>query len=169
MKLLNELRDQLQFQDFDLEHESNMVQSRLLSPILEVIEEKGLTQSQLAIKTGLKQPFISAIFNVRKKLSMEHIALLQNALGIVMQPPEYLSEHQHINKFYSKSDYQESDSESFSRMRKSCIPKHLHLTNYTNKEKNYISTYFYYSAESLEEKDSASKENIFENLICQYR
>lgn len=105
MTLLNKIQDEFEQKDFDLEHETDMVQSRILSPIIEKIEEQGLTQTNLSEITGLKQPFLSALFNIRKRLNMEHIALLQKALGIVLQSPQMLSIVEHKRKFYSKDEY----------------------------------------------------------------
>lgn len=113
MKSLNKIRDELENKGFDLRHESDMVQSRILSPIIEAMEKEGLTQDELSKKTGLKQPFISAILNVRKKLNMEHIALFQEALGIVIQTPEALSINEHKYKFYNKDEYESPAYELF--------------------------------------------------------
>lgn len=105
MKLLNKIKDELKLDTFNIEFESEMVQSRILSSFLEVIDEKGLTQTDLEKLTGLTQPFISALFNNRRKLNVEHIALFQEALKIVLQPPTYLSKEEHTNKFYTDTDY----------------------------------------------------------------
>ena len=113
MKSLNTYRNAFDATSFDLEHEANMVQSRILSSLLEVIEKKGLTQLDLEVLTGLKQPFLSAVFNNRKKINMEHIALLQNALDIVLQPPAYLTKDQHLNKFYDQSDFESAEIDAF--------------------------------------------------------
>ena len=91
---------------FDLEHETNMVQSRILSPILEVFENTDMTQGELAEKTGMSQPMINGIFNLRKKLTMRHIALLQKALNIVIQPPKVWSTDDHKRKFYSRDSFE---------------------------------------------------------------
>ena len=37
---------------------------------------------------------------------MEHIALLQEALGIKLQPPAYLDNEEHIEKYYSNEEYE---------------------------------------------------------------
>ena len=113
LKLLNEIQKSLDDSDFDLAHESNMAQARILSPFIEIIESEGITQEDLESKTGLSQPFLSAILNIRKKLNMEHIALLQNALGVVLQPPTILSKSEHSKKFYSKNDYDELEMDKF--------------------------------------------------------
>ncbi|MFM7023237.1 MAG: XRE family transcriptional regulator [Flavobacteriales bacterium] len=105
MTLLNKIQSEFDDNIFDIEHESNMVQSRLLSPIIETIESQGITQEELAEKTGLAQPFISAVLNIRKNLNMEHIALFQKALGIILQPPTTLTGKEHKSKFYSKEEY----------------------------------------------------------------
>ena len=122
MKSLSKIQSEFDNTQFDLEHESDMVQSRLLSPIIEAIEKEGLTQAELAERTGLKQPFISAILNVRKKLNMEHIALFQKALGIVVQPPEVLSVKDHKSKYYSEEEYEASTILIFEEI------SHLHYT-----------------------------------------
>ena len=105
MKLSNNIKSLLKKEEFDLEYESNMVQSRILSSILEVVEDKKITQAELSEKTGLKQPFLSALFNLHKKLNMKHIALFQKALEIKLQPPKYYSEEKHLKKFYSDKEY----------------------------------------------------------------
>jgi predicted XRE-type DNA-binding protein len=105
-KLSNNIKSLLKQSDFNLEHESKMVQARILSTILEIIDHKNLTQVELEELTGLKQPFLSGLFNQRKKLNMEHIALFQNALRIKLQPPTYLNEEEHNEKFYSDDGYE---------------------------------------------------------------
>ena len=105
MTLLNKIQSEFENNGFDLEHESNMVQSRILSPIIEAIDEQGITQEKLSEKTGLSQPFISAILNIRKKLNTEHIALFQKALGIIIQTPKALAISEHKSKFYKKEEY----------------------------------------------------------------
>lgn len=105
-KLSNNIKSLLKQSDFNLEHESKMVQARILSTILEIIDDKNLTQLDLQELTGLKQPFLSGLFNQNKKLNMEHIALFQNALKIKLQPPTYLNEEEHNEKFYSDDGYE---------------------------------------------------------------
>jgi len=109
MTLLNKIRAEINNTKFDKEYEANMVQSRLLSPIIEIIEEQNITQEELSKRTGLKQPFISALLNIRRKLNMEHIALFQNALNIVIQTPDVLSKDEHKTKFYDLNDYDNSE------------------------------------------------------------
>lgn len=53
---------------------------------------------------GLPQPFLSVLLNSKKKLNVEHIAMFQQALGIVLQPPQYLPIEEHENKFYENGD-----------------------------------------------------------------
>jgi len=105
MKLLNKIKNQLNNEDFDIDFESQMVQSRIISTFLEVIENKNLTQKDLEDLTGLSQPFLSALFNNRKKLNVEHIAKLQNALKIVLQQPKYLTSDEHHNTYYQEDEY----------------------------------------------------------------
>ena len=105
MKLSNNIKSLLKKEEFDLDYESSMAQSRILSSILEVVEDKKMTQTELSEKTGLKQPFLSGLFNLHKKLNMNHIALLQKALEIKLQPPKYYSEEKHLKKFYSDKEY----------------------------------------------------------------
>ncbi|WP_034236098.1 transcriptional regulator [Arenibacter certesii] len=105
-KLSNNIKSLLKQSDFNLEHESKMVQARILSTILEIIDDKNLTQLDLEELTGLKQPFLSGLFNQHKKLNMEHIALFQNALRIKLQPPAYLNEEEHYEKYYSEDGYE---------------------------------------------------------------
>lgn len=104
-KLSNSIKSLLKQNDFNLEHESKMVQARILSTFLNIIDDKKLTQSDLEKLTGLKQPFLSSLFNQRRRLNMEHIALFQNALKIKLQPPEYLNDEEHNEKFYSDKEY----------------------------------------------------------------
>lgn len=88
-----------------LEIESKMIQSRLLSPMINRMEELGLNQSQLAARTGMSQPFINALLNIRKKANVEHLAKFQKALGIVLQPPKALTEEEHYREFYDTEVY----------------------------------------------------------------
>lgn len=104
-KLLNKAKSLLNNKNFDIAFESQMVQSRIISTLLEVIENKNLTQKDLENLTGLKQPFLSALFNNRKKLNVEHIARFQNALKIVLQPPKYLTLEEHHNTYYQEDEY----------------------------------------------------------------
>lgn len=104
MKSLNKLKEMLSSTNFDLDYEAQMVQSRILSTILEIMEEKEVVQSDLEKLTGLSQPFLSSVLNNRKNLSMKHIALFQRALGIVLQPPEAISNVAHKAKFYNEND-----------------------------------------------------------------
>lgn len=104
-KLLDKIKGQLNHDNFDIVFESEMVQSRIVSTFLEVIESKNFTQNDLEELTGLSQPFLSALFNNRKKLNVEHIAKLQNALKIVLQPPTYLTIEEHYNTYYQEDEY----------------------------------------------------------------
>jgi transcriptional regulator with XRE-family HTH domain len=104
-KLLNKIKSQLNNNNFDIVFESQMVQSRIISTFLEVIENKKLTQKDLEDLTGLTQPFLSGLFNNRKKLNVEHIAKFQNALKIVLQPPKYLTLEEHHNTYYQEDEY----------------------------------------------------------------
>jgi transcriptional regulator with XRE-family HTH domain len=105
MKLLEQIRNQLNENKVDIVFESQMVQSRIVSTFLEVIENNKVTQKELEERTGLSQPFLSAIFNNRKKLNVEHIAKLQNALNIILQPPKYLTTEEHYNTYYQEDEY----------------------------------------------------------------
>lgn len=105
MKSLNKLTKHLNDNNFDILFESHMVQSRIISSILNAIEFKKLTQQDLEKLTGLSQPFLSALFNNRRKLNVEHIAKLQNALGIIFQPPTYLLNEHHLNEYYNEEQY----------------------------------------------------------------
>ncbi|WP_412561709.1 helix-turn-helix domain-containing protein [Winogradskyella sp. MIT101101] len=101
---MNKFKDILSNPKFDLNHETNMVQSRILSTILQVMDDREFNQSDLENLTGLSQPFLSSIFNNKKNLSMKHIALIQEALGIVLQPPKFLDKETHKAKFYSENN-----------------------------------------------------------------
>lgn len=105
MKLLNKITNHFSNSDFDLDYETDMVQSRILSPIIDAYEKRGMTQSDLSEKTGLSQSFISSIFNIRKRLNMKHVALLQHALEIVLQKPEVLEKSKHNLKYHSKDEF----------------------------------------------------------------
>ena len=131
-KLSNSIKSLLEKDDFNLEHESKMVQARFLSTFLNIIEDKKLTQLDLEKMTGLKQPFLSGLFNQRRKLNMEHIALFQNALKIKLQPPEYLNSQEHNEKFYLEEDYKPIDTyfpDSFS-LKKERIISWARVDNY---------------------------------------
>ncbi|MFT6945604.1 MAG: transcriptional regulator with XRE-family HTH domain [Vicingaceae bacterium] len=110
MKLSNSIKSLFKNEDFDLDHESKMAQARILSTFLEIIENNKQTQSDLAELTGLKQPFLSGLFNQRRKLSMNHIALLQKALKVKLEPPTYLSDGEHFEKHYSIDEYEPASS-----------------------------------------------------------
>ena len=103
MKSLAELKKIFSGNSFDLEFESQMVQSRIISTFLDVIDEKNITQKELENRTGLSQPFISALFNNRKKLNVEHIAKFQNALGIKLKSPEYLSNSDYEFEYFKEN------------------------------------------------------------------
>lgn len=109
MKSLDKINKIFSEETFDLDFESQMVQSRIVSTLLEVIESKNLKQKDLEELTGLSQPFISALFHNRKKLNVEHIALFQNALDIVLLPPSYMEANDHKIKYYSENDFCEND------------------------------------------------------------
>lgn len=106
MSYSDKIKSIFKLQKFDLDFESKMVQARILSPILEEIENKGLNQSDLSELSGLTQPFISQLFNYKRKLSMEHIARLQNALEIILQAPISISKNEHNRKFYDGDNKQ---------------------------------------------------------------
>lgn len=101
---LQEVLSTLETTSFDLTFEAAMVQNRILHTFLEVIEKKKITQAELSERMGLSQPFLSALLNSKKKLNVEHIAKFQHALGIVLQPPQYLSIEEHENKFYENEE-----------------------------------------------------------------
>lgn len=142
MTSLNKIQDEFENNKFDLEHESKMVQSRILSPIIEAIEENGLTQEELSERTGLRQPFISAILNIRKKLNMEHIALFQKALGIIIQPPQALSINEHKHKYYNKEEYEISTLDVFEEVYHSHFMKNLQQYAKSEKKVEYTSKRF---------------------------
>lgn len=104
MKSKNKFSNLYKGKEFNLELEAKLVQARFLSPIIEFIKSKKITQTELKKKTGLSQSFLSNLFNGNKKVNIEHIALLQNALGIVLQPPDPLTNEEHYAKFYENSD-----------------------------------------------------------------
>lgn len=90
------------FSSKSIDNESDMVQSRLLSPLFIAMEEQGITQNELSELTGLQLSLIVDIFNIHEKLTMEHLALFQKALKIVLQPPLVLSSKDHELKHYGK-------------------------------------------------------------------
>jgi transcriptional regulator with XRE-family HTH domain len=105
MKSLVQIKNQLNENKVDMVFESQMVQSRIVSTLLEVIEIKKVTQKELEERTGLSQPFLSGLFNNKKSLNVEHIAKLQNALNIILQPPKYLTTEEHYNIYYQEDEY----------------------------------------------------------------
>ena len=154
MKLSNSIKSLLTKDEFDLEYESNMVQSRILSSILEVVDDKKMTQTELSEKTGLKQPFLSALFNLHKKLNMKHIALFQKALEIKMQPPEYYSEEKHLERFYSNKEYIPATTHFID----SDVFKGAHFVSWVNDKQVRTSNKGAYSIiESISLKDLKSK------------
>ncbi len=133
MKSLKNLQEYFADSSFDLEYETKMVQSRLISTILEAMDEKEFIQSDLAKLTGLSQPFISAIMNNHKNLNMEHIALFQKALNIVLQPPKYLDNNEHRNKYYCSNDFEIDNDKLFKTSKNQFI---IHVIN--DFDKNFI-------------------------------
>ncbi|WP_329805210.1 helix-turn-helix domain-containing protein [Flavobacterium facile] len=132
-KLLNKIKSELNNNCFDIVFESQMVQSRIISSFLEVIESKNFTQKDLEDLTGLTQPFLSGLFNNRKKLNVEHIARLQNALNIVLQPPKYLSVEEHHNTYYQEDEYLGlSKMNEFFKKEIESICRNRHLINDNN-------------------------------------
>jgi predicted XRE-type DNA-binding protein len=107
MKLLNKIKEGFKDEGFDLDHESSMVQARILSPILEKIERDKISQINLAELTGFTQPLLSALFNNTKKLSMKHISLLQKGLGVVIQSSDILTLKEHEERFHVNKDTKE--------------------------------------------------------------
>lgn len=112
---LQEVFSKLETTSFDLDFEAAMVQNRILHTFLEVIEKKKITQAELGEKMGFSQPFLSALLNSKKKLNVEHIAKFQHALGIVLQPPQYLSIEEHENKFYEKDATMDKLQKNYTR------------------------------------------------------
>ncbi len=142
MKLLDNIKSQLNNDNFDIVFESEMVQSRIVSTFLEVIESKKLTQNDLEELTGLSQPFLSALFNNRKKLNVEHIAKLQNALKIVLQPPKYLTIEEHYHTYYQEDEYIGLNKVNLT------LSKEIELLcfgNLLNEKKSYPEEKFFYS------------------------
>jgi len=90
--------------DYDQEHETKMVQSRLLAPLIEVIEQKGYTVKKLSELTGLNRIKITALLNIENLITMEQIALFQKALGVMIQPPAVITAEEHNKKFYVNGD-----------------------------------------------------------------
>jgi len=132
MKSLEKINKIFSIETFDLEFESQMVQSRIVSTLLEVIESKNLKQKDLEELTGLSQPFISALFHNRRKLNVEHIALFQNALDIVLLPPSYLEANEHKNKYYSDNEFCKKDlKKSFDNLHIIHYSFNTVLDNYT--------------------------------------
>ncbi|MEK8179919.1 helix-turn-helix transcriptional regulator [Flavobacterium buctense] len=142
MKLLDQIRNQLNENRVDIVFESQMVQSRIVSTFLEVIENNKVTQKELEERTGLSQPFLSAIFNNRKKLNVEHIAKLQNALNIILQPPKYLTTEEHYNTYYQDDEYVGLIERNFIISKEVCEFKfeRLVLDNNRHSRKNFLHT-----------------------------
>lgn len=162
MKLLKEFKSKLDNENFDLNHEANMVQSRILSTINDVIDEKGYTQADLARLTGLKQPFISALMNVRRKLNMEHIALFQEALEIKLQPPNYLSKDDHFNAYFENDQYRTWNL----RMSSNFFSKESCMKEFTNNVKIFGYGYASFPIDELK-KEIKEEENDLELFACQ--
>lgn len=142
MKLLDNIKSQLNNDNFDIVFESKMVQSRIISTFLEVIESKKLTQNYLEELTGLSQPFLSALFNNRKKLNVEHIAKLQNALKIVLQPPKYLTFEEHYHTYYQEDEYIGLNKVSITLSKEIEL---LYFGNILNEKKSYPEEKFFRS------------------------
>lgn len=48
----------------------------------EILEDRGMSQRELAIRTGVKEPFISSLVNCQKDISVSFAKKLEYALGI---------------------------------------------------------------------------------------
>lgn len=172
MKSLNEIKSEFEHKSFDLAFETGMVQSRILGPIIQEMENQGITQGELAKRTGLSQPFISAVLNIRKRLSMEQIALFQNALGIVLQMPEIMSKEEHRNKYYSEMEYQPSTG-SVSRV--TCVHGSFNMIDsYSVRSKpssnNYLSSFVKLKGSIVKSKKIESERSEFDSyMIGEYK
>lgn len=108
MSLNKNISNLIDLEGFDIEHETMMVQSRLLSPILQFKEDNNLSQNELAEMSGIKQPLLNSIINLKKNLSMKHIAQLQNAIDSVIAP-------RLVSRKYLKERYYTDDPMSCGR------------------------------------------------------
>ena len=85
----------------DLDYEAIMVQSRFLSPFMVVMEDKGYNYDHLAKKSGIKKKRLKEIFIMEKHITIEEIAMLQEGLEVVAQPPFLLTKEAHEKQHYS--------------------------------------------------------------------
>lgn len=87
----------------NIDHEARMVQSRILSPFLKIMEDKGITENDLSKASGLTLDTITKLFLIEKPLKMAHIALIQKGLDSVAQPPEVITAKEHHERFYKST------------------------------------------------------------------
>ncbi len=50
--------------------------------LVEMLEDRGMTQRELAIRTDVKEPYVSAIINCHKPISATFAEKLEDALGV---------------------------------------------------------------------------------------
>lgn len=77
-----------------------MTQSRLLSPIIELMEKKKIEIQDLAKMSDIKESDLKMILHLDKKLSLDDLVKMQQALDHVIQVPKMLSVSNHHKKFY---------------------------------------------------------------------
>ena len=89
---------------YDLKHETKMVQARIVSPLIKIIEVKGYTVNKLSELTNLTETKIDRLLNGAESITMEELALFQKALDVVIEPPFVLTKEEHNNKYYDTDE-----------------------------------------------------------------
>lgn len=84
----------------DLDYEALMIQARLLSPYLTVMEDKGFDNTELSKRSGIEEYRIKLIFSGNAFITMEEIAMIQEALDVIAQPPFLLTKEAHKKQHY---------------------------------------------------------------------
>ena len=77
-----------------------MTQSRLLSPIVELMEKKKIEISDLAKASDIKEDDLKRILHINKKITLDDLVKIQQAIDHVIQAPKILSVKDHHKKFY---------------------------------------------------------------------
>ncbi len=102
MKSYKEISNYFENDKFDLEHEAQMIQAKILAPFLSKIREEGIKQEILAKRMKVSQPYLSQVFHGDKNLSMSTIAKLQEALDVVLETPSIKDLPKYLDNYYDK-------------------------------------------------------------------
>lgn len=60
------------------EFRADVIQSKIMDSILEIMEEEGVNKTNLAEKMGVSNSFITQLFTIDKRLNFTHLAQLED-------------------------------------------------------------------------------------------